>query len=524
MANRLKVDEQHAILNLKRQGWGIRKIARHLGLSRNTVRSYLRSSETQTDPPLTTGSSAQIQAATPLPTKGCLTQPKQTDPPPTAGSSGPRSLCQVHASVILTKVQTGLSAQRIYQDLKSEYSFAGSYESVKRYVRKLRQIDPELVYRIEVQPGEEVQVDFGAGPPISTAQGARRRSWIFRMVLSYSRKAYSEAVFGQTTETFIRCLENAFRHFGGVSLTINLDNLKAAVLKVDWADPQLNPKLIDFARHYGTSLMPCLPRVPEHKGKVENSVKYIKGNALAGRRFESLAQLNLFLAQWEKTVADRRIHGTTKCQVAERFATEKAALRPLPASLFACFREGQRTVHCDGHVEVEKAYYHVPPEYLRRSVWVRYDNREVRIFVQQPDGSLKSIQVHRRLEPGQFTKSRGIGGGQGSLQANLDYWLRRAGNLGTSCAGWAQAVVQNRGVEGMRSLMGLVRLAQSHPLGLVNRACERALAQSTWRLRDVRALLQTTQIQTQFHFEEHHPLIRNLKEYGLFVRTQNQNS
>lgn len=181
-------------------------------------------------------------------------------------------------------------------------------------------------------------------------------------------------------------------------------------------------------------------------------------------------------------------------------------------------------VHMDGYVEVEKAYYDVPPEYLRREVWVHYDGREVRIFIPQPDGSLQQIQLHRRLEPGQFTKVRGIGGGQGSLQANLDYCLKQASSLGSSCAQWAQGVVQNRGLEGMRSLLGLVRLTERHTFATVNRACERALAQSAWRLRDVQALLHTPQTQTQLTFEEHHPLIRNLREYGIFIQTHSQNS
>ncbi len=224
-------------------------------------------------------------------------------------------------------------------------------------------------------------------------------------------------------------------------------------------------------------------------------------------------------------MADQRIHGTTKRQVAELFAVEQPALRPLPASVFPCFQEGKRTVHLDGHVEVEKAFYHVPPEYLRREVWVRYDGREVRIFTQQLDGSLKQIQVHRRLEPGQFTKVRGIGGGQGSLEANLAYWLKRASDLGSSCAQWAQAVVQNRGIEGMRSLMGLVRLTERQSFAAVNQACERALAQGSWGLRDVRHLLETpSPTQTQLTFEEHHPLIRDLREYGIFIQTQTQNS
>lgn len=518
MANKLMVQELEAIKTLAGRGWSIRRIARHLQISRNTVRQYLRAwPAAHGSPP---GGELQTD---PLSTPGSDKLSPQTDPLSTTGNNGRKSLCLEHAGLILSKVELGLTAQRIYQDLQSEVCFSGSYQSTKRYVRKLRQSDPALVYRIEVQPGEEVQVDFGSGPMLLGPEGKKRKTSIFRLVLSYSRKAYSQAVLRQDTETFIRCLENAFRQFGGSSMTINLDNLKAAVLKADWADPQLNPKLADFARHYGTTVLPCLPRVPEHKGKVESSVKYVKDNALAGRKFESLAALNEFLAHWERTVADVRIHGTTKRQVAELFGLEKPFLLPLPASLFPSFKEGPRSVHRDGHIEVEKAFYHVPHEYLRRDVWVRFDSREVRIFIQDKDSTLKQIQLHRRLEPGQFTNARGIGGGQGSLQANLAYWVERASNLGSSCALWARAVAQNRGIAGMRSLMGLVSLTDRHSFPAVNGACERAHARGTWRLRDVRALLQAREIQTQITFEEHHPLIRDLREYGLFIQTKTQN-
>ena len=123
----------------------------------------------------------------------------------------------------------------------------------------------------------------------------------------------------QDTESFLRCLENALRHFGGVPLLLNVDNLKAAVLKADWFDPQINPKLAAFCRHYSIHVMPCRPRMPQHKGKVEREVSYVRGNALKGRRFKSLAEENLFLRQWEENVADKRIHGTTCKQVAARF-------------------------------------------------------------------------------------------------------------------------------------------------------------------------------------------------------------
>ena len=174
--------------------------------------------------------------------------------------------CDEHAELIGAKLATGLTAQRIYQDLVAEVGFAGSYQSVKRYVRRLRQAQPDRVWRVEVEPGEEAQVDFGTGAwVIDPDTGSRRRPWVLRVILSFSRKAYSEAFYGQSTELFIRGLENAWRAFGGVSRTLNLDNLKAGVLRPDWADPELNPKLAAFARHYGFAILPCLPKTPEHK-------------------------------------------------------------------------------------------------------------------------------------------------------------------------------------------------------------------------------------------------------------------
>ena len=262
---------------------------------------------------------------------------------------------------------------------------------------------------------------------------------------------------------------------------------------------------------------------PHAKGKVENNIRYVRRNALEGRAFESLAALNQWLFHWETNVADVRIHGTTKRQVAEVFKAEKPLLKPLPASLFPCFEEGRRTVHRDGHLEVAKAYYHVPPEFLRREVWVRYDSREVRIFSEQKDSSLKLVQTHRRLEPGQFTNSRGLGGGYGPVEAQLQYWLKRARLLGTSCAQWAQELAAQRGIGAIRSMMGLVRLVDRHSFATVNQACAKASAKGTWRLRDVTALIQSPETQTQLPFDEHHPLIRSLSEYGMFIRTQNQN-
>jgi len=138
-----------------------------------------------------------------------------------------RSQCEPYRKVVEDKLQGGLPRQRIYQDLRDEYGFEGSYYSVRRFVRRLGQDRPIPFRRMECMPGDESQIDFGAD--VVRPDGKRKRPHVFRIVLSFSQKGYSEAIYHQSTDTFIRCLENAFWHFGGVPRTLIIDNLKAAV-------------------------------------------------------------------------------------------------------------------------------------------------------------------------------------------------------------------------------------------------------------------------------------------------------
>ena len=152
--------------------------------------------------------------------------------------------------MIEKKLDLGLHAGRIFQDLVQEQGFHGSYWSVMRFVRRLGQTRELPFLRMECEAGEEAQVDFGSGAPVVGRDGRRRKTHVFRIVLSHSRKGYSEAVFSQNTENFIRCLENAFYHFGGGVKTLVIDNLRAAVSKADWYEPELHPKLRSFSEHY----------------------------------------------------------------------------------------------------------------------------------------------------------------------------------------------------------------------------------------------------------------------------------
>jgi transposase len=485
MANQLTMAKINAIHTLRKSGHSNRKIAKLLEIDRGTVGKYV-AAESQPNAP--TGSAA---------------------------APGPPSDCQPWSEMILAKLEQGLSAKRIHQDLADDHDRVPSYYSVRRFIAK-RQSKTELpVRRIETPAGEEAQVDFGTGAWVIDADGKRRRPWVLRVVLSHSRKGYSEAVWHQSTEAFVQCLENAFQHFGGVPKRLVIDNLKAAVARADWYDPEVHPKLQSFAAHYGTVFLPTKPYTPQHKGKVESGVKYVKQNALKGRTFKSLVEQNDFLLDWETRIADTRIHGTTKKQVATLFEeSERGALLPLPSDRFPFFHEARRSVYRDGYVEVDKAYYSVPPEYVSRRLWVRWDTRLVRVFNDRWD----QVAVHAKAEPGRFrTSAKHIPKEKVSaVERGSDALLRQVEAIGPHARDWSRAMVQARGVEGVRVLVGLKALAAKHQVAAIERACETALTYGAYRLRTIRQLLarQATP-QKEFDFLEEHPVIRPLSDYSL---------
>ena len=491
MSNILKMAKIESIKTLKKQGWSNRKIAKELGLHRETVRKYVNLEKAESDS-------------------------KPANPP--AGSAGPPSLCEPFREVIEQSLEKGLSFQRIWQDLKFEHGFEGSYDSVKRFAGRLKSSGELPFRRMECAPGEEAQIDFGSGYYIKTADGKRRKVHIFRFILSFSRKGYSEAVFNQTTENFIQCMENAFHYFGGVCRLQIIDNLRAAVKNPDRFDPELVPMLEHFRKHYDTTIMPTRPYTPRHKGKIENGIGYVKNNALKGRTFESLADLNRHLLDWEDKVADTRIHGTIRKQVKKLFEEEeKQALTPLPRERFPFFHEARRKVHRDGHIELKRAYYSVPVEYMSREVWVRWDSRLVRIF----NLRMEQIAVHVKVEPGRFaTDTAHIAGEKTSkVEKGAAYNLQRVSHIGPNTARWAEEMLKSKGTPGVRVLIGLLSLANKHSSSRIEKACEIALSYEAFNLRSVRELVKRSEpVQQSFEFVEEHEIIRSLSDYEEIVR------
>jgi transposase len=543
MANELKEAKVLSIKTLHEQGWSQRRIARELGVNRETVARYLNqdskpakapTGSTDSKPATTskapTGSGSENDdskpaifgkaptgSETPSPTSKQAPAHAVHDPAGVAAQSS-RSLCEPFRETILSWLEQGLSAQRMYQDLVNDHEFVGSYPSVRRYVAKLNNKTPLPFRRIEVGPGEEAQIDFGTGVPIIGENGKRRRTHVLRVVLSHSRKGYSEASFRQTTDNLITILENAFEHFGGVPKILVPDNLKAAVINADWYDPDLNPKLQCFCEHYGTVLLPTKPRTPRHKGKVERGVDYVQENALKGRSFESLADQNEYLLKWEKTVADTRIHGTTQKQVKKLFEeNEKLNLIALPVDRFPNFKEAQRKVSRDGHFAVDKSYYSVPPEHLGRTLWARWDSRLVRVY----DNRMQLICTHAKQTEGSFSTHRQHIASEkiSPVERGTDWLLQKTSAIGPKTEAWTLGLVANRGIQSVRVLHGLLNLSHKHTSKEIEQACETAHANGCYRLKAIRQLIKHgADHQQSFEFLDKHPLIRNLSEYGSIVK------
>jgi transposase len=388
MANVLSKEKRQEVQALGRLGWTLRQIEAATGVRRETSSKYLKAagiairpergrrppskaaSQAVTDPggdpkaasQAITDSAGDSKAASRAITDSAATAPAAATAPGSAGRPAPSpppvaqpSTCEPHRAMIEAALSRGRNGMSIYQELVDEHGFAGSYSSVRRFLRRLRgEISRAAHAVIHTEPGEEAQVDYGEGPMVRDPNsGKYRRTRLFVMTLGYSRKCVRLLVWRSSTRIWAELHEQALRRLGGCPRVIVLDNLKEGVLAPDIYDPVLNPLYRDMLSHYGVVALPCRIRHADRKGKVERGVGHAQDTALKGKRFESIELAQAHLDHWEERWADTRIHGTTKRQVAAMFAEEKPHLQALPIEPFRYYDYGTRTVHLDGHVEVQ---------------------------------------------------------------------------------------------------------------------------------------------------------------------------
>jgi transposase len=340
------------IRELSGQGLGSKRIARELGVSRNSVRRYLA------------GATVGFQER------------------PAARRLDGATLRDVHdlfgtvAEGNAVVIQQELASRGIHVELRTLQRAVATQRQEER-------AEALATVRFETPPGQQIQIDFGEKVVQIAGQGVK--VYLMTAVLGYSRRLYCRAFLAQRQDDWLEGLDGAFRHFGGLTEQILCDNASPLVTSHDRQSGQVvwNPGFEAFCRDRGLTAKACRPRRARTKGKIERGVGYVKHNALAGRSFVSFEELQSHLARWMNEVADRRIHGTTKEQPAVRFdRDERETLRPLPSRpLVVRTRRLKRRVSADCFVDIDTIRYSVPYRHVRETVEVVVKEEVVEIWL-----------------------------------------------------------------------------------------------------------------------------------------------
>ena len=324
--------------------WRIQTAARRFGVHHSVVRRAIRDGATE----------------------------KRTGPPSALDTFKPYIVKRVVELPALTSV-------RLYDELKAR-GFKIGLAQLRRYVAQIRPPRPRKVYlRIEVEPGEQAQVDWGSFGFLRTGSGQRPLS-VFSMVMSWSRAIFIDFAFDQQMETFLRMHRRALGFFGGVPKRIVYDNLKSVVLHHIGSTVQFNPRFLAFAGHYLFEATAAPVRYPEYKGRVESSIKYIRHSFFYGRSFSSLDDVRAQAAAWRDGTANERIHATTRERPSQRLLVERPRLRALPAHPFDTDLVIPLIVSKEARVRLDTNTYSVPPEYVGKTVHLRADDARVRVI------------------------------------------------------------------------------------------------------------------------------------------------
>ena len=282
MSNVLSEEKKQQVIALGRLGWTLRRIQRATGVRRETAGAYLKAAGIALRPSGSWGRRPPAKPANQTTTDSELAKPanevttdsglrvsseRQTEQPASPTRSPTASACEAYRETIELGLSRGRNAMAIWQDLVSEYGFASSYNSVKRFVRQWRGSQtPEACAVIITAPGEEAQVDYGTGPMVRDPDsGKYRRTRLFVLTLGYSRKSVRLLEFRSSSRIWAELQEKAFRRLGGATRVVVLDNLREGVLAPDLYDPTLNPLYRDLLAHYGAVALPCRIQDPDRK-------------------------------------------------------------------------------------------------------------------------------------------------------------------------------------------------------------------------------------------------------------------
>lgn len=475
LVERLHVNYLRELLHRLRLGQSDRAIVKDLHISRKTVAKYrdLAAQHGFLDPTTELPQAQALAAAL-----GPATQP-------------PRAASTVlpYQQVVEELLAQGVEMTTIWDRLRDNYGYQGGYSSIRRFVRQLRPASVDACVRVHTLPGEEAQVDFGsAGMLLDPVSQRLRQAYVFVMTLCFSRHQYAELVFDQKIPTWLGLHRRAFESFQGVPARTVLDNLKAAVLEASLHDPVLGEAYRRFAQHYGFIVSPNRPATPEHKGKVENGIHFVKRSFLAGQTFTDIREANRNLAIWVMERAGARDHGTThQSPLALFLAQEKGKLLPLPADPFELTETRVVKLHPDCHVTIDGSYYSAPYTYVGQELDAYIFERVVQLFC-----GIELLTTHvRATSKGEWhTKNEHYPPGKAAfLEKTPLYCREQAAAIGPATSAVVERLLAERPLDRLRSVQALLRLTGSVGPGRLEAACRRALHYGDVRYRRIKDIL-----------------------------------
>jgi transposase len=401
------------------------------------------------------------------------------------------STLEPYQEVVEQMIEQGLEMTAMWQRLRDDHGYSGSYSSVRRFVHRLQEQEPDqkAVIRVHSEPGEEMQVDFGSvGKLFDPGSGRIRTAYVFVATLCYSRHQYAELVFDQKTATWIGLHRRAFEYFGGVPKRVKPDNLKAAVTKALIHDPVLGEAYRRMAIHYGFLISPTAPAQPQQKGKVENGVHYVKRNFMAGQMFADINFANQHLLEWIREVAGVREHGTTHQAPLYLFEKyERAALQPLPEEPFALLETRTVKVHPDCHVVIDGSYYSVPYSWVGQKLDAFIHEHVIEIYAGH-----QQVTTHVRLhDKGKWsTRVSDYPPHKAEyLIKTPDYCRKTACRIGPATCQVVDHLLADRPLDRLRSVQAILRLEESVGNQRLEDACKRAVYYGDMRYRRIKDIL-----------------------------------
>ncbi len=386
--------------------------------------------------------------------------------------------------------QQGIRGTTIHQSLKRLCGFSGSYSAVRRFLKPLEKACEKPSCVLDFAPGEAAQVDFGRGPSYADAWNHEMvRTWIFVMTLCFSRHMFAMLVTNQSVATWLLCHRLAFEHFGGVPARLIIDNLKSAITRACYFEPEVQRSYAELALGYGFLISPCPPRDPKKKGQVESAVKYVKGSFSPLRDIRCLEEGNRQLSQWVLEVAGNRIHGTTRQRPLSLFCeAERHLLRPLPAQPVELAAWCRATVHGNCHVQFEKCQYSAPFRLVHQSLWLKATQSTVKLY-----RDTELVAIHPRLHrPGQrHTIDEHMPPEALAFKLRDPQWcLRQAETIGPGCEQLIRTLFADRVLDNLRAAQGVIGLARKYGPARLESACNRALLHDNVHYRSVKTILE----------------------------------